>query len=253
MLTLPQEPGPRHRLYETMVEHIYGQELSAGDSFIDLGGNIGHHTWRMAVAVGSEGRGFAIEPVPDFAQRIRNVLANKKVDWVEVVNVAAADYDGECSFFVQPDHIGWSSMFSDHVHPGDSADSAQEITVPVKVLDDTVDVADSSLRVIKVDVENAEFPALRGSAKLLAAHKPVVIFENDPVGAARRGEYEIAEFLTFFSSLGYEVWSLHGPKMATAEDWASSDSSYYLATPRSLGAGGVIAAYELDDLVANFT
>ena len=60
MLTLPQEPGPRHRLYETMVEHIYGQELSAGDSFIDLGGNIGHHTWRMAVAVGSEGRGFAI-------------------------------------------------------------------------------------------------------------------------------------------------------------------------------------------------
>ena len=41
--------------------------------------------------------------------------------------------------------------------------------------------------------------------------------------------------------------------MATAEDWASSDSSYYLATPKSLGSGGVIAEYELDELVANFT
>ena len=35
MLTLPQEPGPRHRLYETMVEHtsLHGPKMATAEDW----------------------------------------------------------------------------------------------------------------------------------------------------------------------------------------------------------------------------
>lgn len=251
MLDIPKDPSLSHRIYETIVTEIYRKELSAGDVFIDLGANVGHHTWQMAQVVGSEGRGFAIEPVPDFAERVRNVLKHKSVDWVEVVNVAAADYAGECSFFVQPEHIGWSSMFSDHVHPSDDAQDSNEITVPVARLDDVVSPPDGkALSVIKVDVENAEFAALRGTQELIRAHQPAIVFENNPREAARRNDYSVEDFFDFFAGLGYELWSFHSQKMEDAQQWFGCPSSYYLATASELAdASDFIARYELEDVV----
>ena len=254
MLNFPKDPGPRHRLYETMVTSIYSQELSPGDSFIDLGANIGHHTWQMGQCVGSMGRGFAIEPVPDFAVRVEGVLNHKQIDWVKVINVAASDFDGEASFFVQPDHIGWSSMFSDHIFPGDTPEKAVEITVPVKKLDDEIDLSEAGpLAVIKVDVENAEFAALRGCVKTIESQRPVVIFENDPDGAAQRSGYQPSDFLEMFVSRNYEVWSFHGDLISSGDAWSSSGSSYFLASPNRLEAeGGLVGKYGLAALVADF-
>ena len=232
MATIPKDPQLAHRMYELMVTEIYKAELRQGDAFIDLGANIGHHTWQMAEAVGSDGAGFAIEPVSEFGERVRNVLHQKSIEWVDVVNSAAADYSGTTKFFVQPDHIGWSSMFPDHVHPADADVEAQEIEVAVGRIDDLVTIPEGKkLGAIKVDVENAEFPALRGTAELMAQHRPVVIFENNPKEAARRGSYEVGEFLDFFHKLDYQVWSLPLALMETAEQWADCKSTYYVALP----------------------
>lgn len=251
VLDMPSDASLIHRVYENLVTAIYKVELAPGDSFIDLGANVGHHTWQMANAVGADGQGFAIEPVPDFAERVRRVLQNKSIEWVDVVNVAASDYEGECSFFVQPDHIGWSSMFSDHAHPADDPDSSKEITVPVSRLDDAVLPRDGSrLSVIKVDVENAEFAALRGTEALIRKHRPSIVFENNPRGAANRAEYSVAEFFDFFGAMDYHLWSLPGEEITGAEQWADSASSYYLAAPNGFESGAqYIEHYQLQEVV----
>ncbi len=254
MLEIPTAPGPQHRFYETVVTQIYEKELSEGDSFIDLGANIGHHTWRMGEQVGASGCGFAVEPVPDFAKRVQQVLAHKKIDWVQLLNVAASDYEGECSFFVQTEHIGWSSMFADHQYPGDSSDSAEQITVKVQLLDDLIEIpSDKPLSVIKVDVENAEFAALRGCYRLLQDNRPMVIFENSPSKASIHAGYAVAEFFDFFGDLDYEIWSFHSEQVTSAAQWARSTSSYFLASPIPLEAdGGIVGRYDLEDLAATF-
>ena len=247
MATIPKDPQLAHRMYELMVTEIYKAELRQGDAFIDLGANIGHHTWQMAEAVGSDGAGFAIEPVSEFGERVKNVLNQKSITCVEVINSAAADHTGTTKFYVQPDHIGWSSMFADHVHPADADTEAQEIEVAVGRIDDLVSIPEGvKLGAIKVDVENAEFPALRGTSELIAQHRPVIVFENNPKEAARRGSYEVGEFLDFFHKLDYQVWSLPLEPIETAEQWAACKSTYYVALPEVRSEAQIEARYGLE-------
>ena len=232
MLEIPTNPSIAHRLYENLVTAVYEAELRPGDAFVDLGANVGHHTWRMAEAVGASGHGFAVEPVPGFADRVEELLQSKSIEWVEVLRTAASDFEGESEFFVQPDHIGWSSMFETHRHPADDPETTKRITVPVGRLDALVGAAgDRRIRVIKVDIENAEFAALRGAEDLLRRDRPVVVFENNPRGAARHAGYEVSDFFDFFSSCGYALWSLLLEPIPSAQAWRDCRSSYYLALP----------------------
>lgn len=244
MIEIPKNPSLSHQLYENLVTAVYEVELNAGDTFIDLGANVGHHTWRMASAVGETGRGIAVEPVPDFADRVAGLLEDKSITWVEIVRSAVSDFNGETAFFVQPDHIGWSSMFAAHRHPADEPDTAQEISVPVGKLDDLVNIEPSErLGVIKIDIENAEFAALRGAERLLVDARPIVIFENNPRGAARHGGYEVSDFFDFFAAADYDILSLVLQPIRTAEEWRMCPSSYYLALPSELELGDLSERY----------
>lgn len=249
MLEIPANPSIAHRLYENLVTAVYEVELRPGDAFVDLGANVGHHTWRMAEAVGPQGVGFAVEPVPDFADRVADLLAGKSIDWVRLLRTAVADFEGETAFFVQPDHIGWSSMFETHRHPADNPESTTEISVPVAQLDNLVNLEPGQkLRVIKVDIENAEFAALRGAERLLKAERPVVVFENNPRGAARHAGYDVVDFFDFMTACGYAVWSLLLEPIESAEAWRACPSSYYLAIHRDEVPADLFAHYPVRDV-----
>jgi len=108
-----------HKQQEDLISQIYSKELHLGDVFIDVGANIGHHTWRMAQCVGEAGKGIAIEPVPDFREKLERVLAIKKIDWVEIFPVAVSDRCETEVFHYRKDFPGWSSLLEHHHHPED--------------------------------------------------------------------------------------------------------------------------------------
>jgi hypothetical protein len=59
---------------------------------------------------------------------------------------------------------------------------------------------------IKIDVEGAELPALRGGAQLLARFRPDIVFECAEDSGLEAFGYTRADLHDFFTDTGYDVW-----------------------------------------------
>src|SRR5881296_3836076 len=83
----------RRQTFETAEPEfkLLSSIVSPGDWVIDVGANIGHYTKQFSELVGSEGRIFALEPVPDtFALLAANASLFKYRN-VTLLNVAASE------------------------------------------------------------------------------------------------------------------------------------------------------------------
>lgn len=197
-----------HHVYENLVTAIYQATLHPGDSFIDVGANIGHHTWQMGEAVGPTGRGFSVEPIPRLVEQIGRLLAIKKIDWVHVENIAVSNEPGEAEFFVRNDFTGWSSLFESHVHPDDVGET-EVIHTKIDTLDNLLASHElGNVSCMKLDIEHSEFNALRGATETVRKHRPVIVFENSPHAAAEINEYAIEDFFAWFANLGYQLFTI---------------------------------------------
>src|SRR5439155_26860256 len=75
-------------------------------------------------------------------------------------------------------------------------------------LDDYADAHDvTSLRLIKLDVEGAEFSALRGGETLLRRHHPLLLVELN-YSTARAFGYHPREMLTWLQELDYQTYRI---------------------------------------------
>lgn len=160
-----------------------------GRVFVDVGAHIG-----SIVATAQRRSGpskiVAIEAIPEKADSLRRGFPR-----AEVARCAVGESDGtDVSFFVDRAHSGYSSLAR--------GDGLQEIKVPLRTLDTVL--AGHDVDVIKIDIEGAELGALRGAAKVLARHRPTVMFESAPGCGARLG-YTTTALWRFLDEQGYVV------------------------------------------------
>lgn len=247
----------KHRIYEGLVTHLYQHELVPGDTFIDIGANVGHHSWQMAQQVGPTGKGFAVEPVPALAERVRNVLAQKDLQNVTVLEKALSDSAGSAEFFFRPSHIGWSSLFEEHVHPEDGASDLEKIQVEVCLVDELFKGLLDNLKFIKLDIEHSEFRAMRGGKTLIKELRPMLVFENSPLLAAKVSGYEPNEFVQFFEQIDYNLYDIEMNPFGEHElhNTRPRDmSTYYVGLPKEHKATGAPKAYfDMDDAVSRLS
>lgn len=221
-----------HRVYEGLVSHLYRTCLGEGGVFLDVGANIGHHTWQMALAVGETGSGVAIEPVPALAKRVKTALNHKEISWVDIVELAVSDTPGSAEFYFRPSHIGWSSLHESHRHPDDGTDDLEVLNVSIATLDGLFADSLPALDFVKLDIEHSEFKALRGGESLIRRTQPVLVFENSPVAAARVNGYSLEEFVDFFEALRYSLYDIFlEPVSAERLLEGLNLPSYYVALP----------------------
>jgi FkbM family methyltransferase len=219
-------------LCEKLLSKIYHLHLKKGDTFIDVGARVGHHLFPMARVVGPKGKGLGIEANPAMAEGLIEKMKVLKFKNLEIAAVAAGKKKGKASFFIMEDYTGWSYLYEQHVHPNETK-KPKKITVEIK----TVDSLFSALKwkncdFIKLDIENAEFPALMGASKTMAKYRPVVVFENSPVSAANLNDYSAADFFSFFEKLDYQILDIFLNPF-TQKRWENDDRlpSYYVALP----------------------
>lgn len=174
----------------------------------------------MARLVGATGRVHAYEANPKVADELRGYLAKDQLSACAIVNPSAlSDHSGETTFFVNDD-ISRSSLQQMNT----AADEWHPIQVPVTTLDR--ELSSHPIRFIKLDLEGAEFPALRGAEKLLSGSAPVIVFENPRDHAAKKFNYDAAQFFSFFGDLGYELYTLFGQPFK-APDWHEKSVGWY--------------------------
>ena len=98
------------RYYEFALERLIQRLLQPGDTFIDVGGNVGMLTLTGAAAVGSEGRVYAFEPNPEMAGRIRQVVELNGLAQVTVFQSGLADRCATLPLTVVAQANGWSTF-----------------------------------------------------------------------------------------------------------------------------------------------
>lgn len=214
------DSGDLERGTRLLIERL----LSAGDTFVDVGANIGLHSLAAARVVGPSGRVVAIEPFAPTAKLLaRSLSMNGYSDFAKVFEVAASDSAESASLYLGP-------MSGHHSLIALSEDS-EEVSVQMRRLDDLLPAPETAA-LIKIDVEGAELAVLRG-AKALIGRSPEValIAEFGPTHLGRSGA-STTTWLEAFSDLGF-CWKRIEPmtgtlEVVTIEDLECSPSSNLL-------------------------
>jgi precorrin-6B methylase 2 len=160
---------------EDDVEDFILNNLKPGDTFIDVGANIGYYTILASKLVGVNGRVLAIEPVPQTANILKINLLLNKANNVTLIEKAAWNTVGKLRIKLPKGWFGLASLFRD---------DGWEIEV------DTI------------PLDGAEYEVLQGSTRLLQNTKMVIL------EFSRKTE----SCLRLLQSLGFKV---HKLKFAT--------------------------------------
>jgi len=185
--------------------------IGPGDAVADIGANVGFFTLLMARGVGPGGKVVAFEPAPTTRVRLlRNIALNRLAN-VEVREEAVADAEGEATFYSGPvKHSGVASL---RAH-GESDGSYK---VRTSRLESCVPPG-FRLRLIKMDVEGAEYRALVGMRNLLDRDGPDVIVEVSAHFLRDMGTSAQA-LIDFLLRLGYRMYWIDWNGLVMQSGW----------------------------------
>lgn len=188
-------------------EHILEKiidNLKEGDTFIDVGANVGHHALFAAKRVEKTGRVFAFEPVPSSAENILKSKEKNNFTQLEIIQKAVSNTKDVISFYVYPysDISGKTQNFTDR--------TSKKIKVQQIILDEELFENKKIIRcdLIKIDVEGYEYDTLIGGEKIIDQYKPKIILEYSPVFYERLNPSHSYEILRFLQNKKYRLFDI---------------------------------------------
>ncbi|MEV8404263.1 FkbM family methyltransferase [Streptomyces niveus] len=187
-----------------MTRWLQGR-LRPGDSFIDVGANIGYYSVLASGLVGERGRVVAVEASPDFHQRLLDQVRLNRRDNIRAVNGAVSDERKTLTFVLASS----ANMGANSIVPYDGpAESSFEVEAfPLGELVDEVEI--STARVIKIDVEGAEGSVVRGMIPMLDKLRPdcEITVEVTPDRMAQLGD-SAEELMKTMRDHGFHAYRL---------------------------------------------
>jgi len=144
--------------------------MSQGDTFIDVGANIGYYALYM---LPKAGKVYAFEPDPRMRAMLALVLNDRKS--VEIVPSAVGHKDGKATFTIE------AAGEVSHLADDRASDGSQNIEVNVVTLDSFVfERQIHNVGAIKIDVEGFDFFVVAGSISIMRSQRPVLLTEARP-------------------------------------------------------------------------
>ncbi len=182
----------RHRTWEPDVTRAVRRLLREGDTFVDVGANIGYFTLLGARQVGPTGRVVAIEPAPHNFQLLQKSVARNGLHQIEAHQVAVGASTGRAQMAL-PDRANGGS----YALVGQASTGTFE--VQLRPLDDLI--AGRRVDLVKIDVEGAEEQALAGMGQILKTSRPLLLLEYtggrgliNTLGALGYGAQQVSRF-----------------------------------------------------------
>lgn len=185
------------RVWQRHITVFMIDYLQPGDSFVDIGANLGYFSVYAGLCVGDSGVVQAIEPDADNAALLARNAELNRLSNIRLHRTAISDYIGDATLYQGSYNAGSHSILEkDDLSAGPS--------VPVTTLDELLAGAETP-RLIKIDVQGAELSVLRGMRQLLATakRKPGIIMEFSPLDLQRNGEME--DFFAFVADNSYSL------------------------------------------------
>jgi len=190
-------------VWEECTTRFVAERLKPGDCFIDVGANIGYYSLLSASLVGRAGRVVAIEASPRIYADLINNLALNGVTNVRAVNVAASDSPGELDLFeASEESRGLTTTSATWARQTNCGITGKIQALPLNMLASKQEL--SAARIIKIDVEGAEWSVCSGLMPALHELRPdaEIILEVTPDEIKSQG-HQCSELIQRFTDLGF--------------------------------------------------
>jgi len=163
-------------LYEPNEFFWLDKALEPGDTFIDIGANMGLYSLFAARKVGPSGLVVAIEPSSRDFERLRSHVELNGLTNVYLLQIAASNHKGEARLLVACDkraghntlgYFGYHRVFPKTIE-----------IVRLERVDEIVQLMGlQKVDFLKLDVEGAEFHVLEGAQDTLRIFRPTILLE----------------------------------------------------------------------------
>jgi len=166
------------RAVEPVTTEFLLKNLRKGDTFLDIGANVGYLTMIAADAVGESGTVWCFEPNPKLVSLIAESIRRNHFDTrIRLTPVALSDADHEAQPFYFSNNISNSGLSSlvpsaDHILSG-QMDAASPTLIRTTSLDQfAASNRIERLDALKIDVEGAEELVINGMRNSLVRLRP---------------------------------------------------------------------------------
>lgn len=189
--------------YEWEIQALIRSFLTEGDTFIDVGANIGMLTLSAAAAVGEQGTVLSFEPNPEARTHLQMHINMNGLKQVCIFSKGLSFEQSSLTLRISGDSsdVGTLLPICKHVDKSFEIETAR--------LDDYIELIPEGRRVLlKIDTEGYDFRVIRGSNNLLTRQAIIVVAEVYDEFLKELGE-SWNEMYGFMKELGYEAFMLH--------------------------------------------
>ena len=185
--------------------------LRPGDVYVDVGANLGVLVLAAAKRISPGGRIFAFEPSPQVCERLEENLELNDVTGVTLIRKACSHERSTATLY----------NFEDKSHDTASIGRREDDSVADSVTIETIpidDVVAERPRLVKIDVEGAEWLALRGAERtLFDGEPPHLIVELNPRASESFG-YHPTQVLDWIMERNprYRLHMIHSKRLQRA-------------------------------------
>ena len=179
--------------FEPETIALMARLVKPGMTVLDVGANVGSHTFRLAKLVGPTGQVIAFEPMRwAYGKLCRNAQLNSFSN-VTLEKIAIGNENGTLRAAFR---TRWSI-------DGSSDEPEQENVVIMRLDDYLTSRGVKPVDFIKLDVDGYEYKVLQGAVDTLRSSAPLIVMEFATWTLERVGD-EASEMLDYLELLGYE-------------------------------------------------
>lgn len=189
-------------IYEPLETTLLKDNLRSGQTFVDIGANIGYYTLLAARIVGPQGRVFAFEPDPDNFQLLKKNVETNGYSNVVLVPKAVSNHTGQTLLYLNPLNRGDHRLY-------DSSDGRRSISVELITLDDFFKVLEPTVHFIKMDIQGSEAAALTGMKKLLQLNSKIKLVSEFWPGGLKRSGIDPRVYADQLIGLGFQIQEIN--------------------------------------------
>ncbi len=186
--------------YEKDDALIMESLVKDGDSFFDVGANIGWYSINIALAR-RYAKVHSFEPLPrTYAQLQTNISVNALQN-VQTHNFGLSNKAGTFPFYYYAQGSGNASSAN-----LTGRQDVEVVTCAVQTLDQFTSTSATNVDFLKCDVEGAELLVFQGGSTTIARDKPIVFSEILRKWSAKFN-YDPNEIFAFFKQMGYQAFT----------------------------------------------
>ena len=188
--------------WDPIVEHCVQNLLKPGDTFLDVGANIGYFSVMASMIVGEQGTVVSFEPSARALAKMTSHACLNQCRNLIICSHAVGEITGRTQLnWATPSNIGGST-----IHRGIASQGAIE-QIAVRTLDDVCRDLTLKPKLIKMDIEGFELFALKGAREILTACRPNVVCELTAAFLRDHGQSS-ESLIQFMLDLGYGAFLL---------------------------------------------